>query len=185
MKKIILYSLLLSGLLFIAGAYIHYQYQYKKFEDFFMNSRIYGSEKIIIDTTLSTSNKKFGLRVRNYKYSFFLKNKKDAYFTREFFTTISVDNNLNVIGNGGAGDNFFNEVPIFGINNIIYVKFIPEKWVPNKSSAYYVVIEYEKDRKIQYYIEIKEKIQNYRYSIYFKSYPPKMILNTKNEYIKD
>ena len=185
MKKIILYTLLFSGIMFMAGAYIYHQYQYKRFEEFFMSSRVYGSGKMIIDTTFTESNKKFGQNVKSFKYLFFLKNKKDNFFSREFYTTMSYDKNFKVTGSGGAGDDFFNEVSIFGIKNNIYIKFIPEKWIPNKEAAYYVIVEYEKNRIIEYYIETKEKIENKKYTIYFKSYPPKKILDVKNEHLKD
>ncbi|MFR0657406.1 hypothetical protein SB719_22965, partial [Pantoea sp. SIMBA_079] len=74
---------------------------------------------------------------------------------------------------------------IFNINNKIYLDLVSKRLVPNKFSAYNVVVEYEKKRRIQYYVEITEKLENKKYTIYFKSYPPKKILNAKNEYIKD
>lgn len=176
MKKTILYALLFSGIVFMAALYFYNQYQYRKFEKFFMDARIYGSGKMIVDTTFAKSNKKLGLDVKSYKYLFFLKNKNDSSFFREFYTTMSVDKNLKITGSGGAGDIFFNEIPIFGIKNKIYIKFIPEKWIPNKEAAYFVIVEYGKNKCIKYYIETKEKIENKKYSIYFKSYPPKRLI---------
>lgn len=185
MRKTILYILLFSGILFMAGAYIYRQYQYKKFEEFFMDARLYGSNKMIADTSFTKINKDLGLELKEYKYSFFLKNNNEKSFSRKFYTTVSFDKNFNINSSGGAGDSFINELPIFGIKNIIYKKFIPEKWVPKKKSAYNVIIEYEKKRQIRYYIEIREKLEKGKYTIYFKSYPPKKILNAKNAYIKD
>ncbi|WP_223601164.1 hypothetical protein [Chryseobacterium sp. GVT01B] len=184
MKKTVLYALLFSGIVFMAGAYIYKQYQYKKFENFFMGSRIYGSKKMIIDTTFAKSNKKLGLNVKDYKYLFFLKNKKDSSIAREFFLTRSFDQNFKIVGGGGLVGDFFN-IPIFHIQNRIYTHFISEKWIPNKKVVYYIIVEYEKERQIQYYVEIIEKLENKKYTIYFKSYPPKKILNAKNQYIKD
>ncbi|WP_223601162.1 hypothetical protein [Chryseobacterium sp. GVT01B] len=182
MKKTILYTLLFSGIVFLAGAYIYHQYQYKKFEDFFMSSTVYGSKKMTIDTTFTKSNKKLGLNVNTYKYSFFLKNGNE--FSRDFFLTNSFDKDFKIVGGGGSGGDFIN-IPIFRIKNKIYLDLVSEKSTPNKKIGYNVVVEYEKERQIQYYVEITEKLENKKYTIYFKSYPPKKILNAKNQYIKD
>lgn len=185
MKKTILYTLLLSGIIFMIGVYIYKQYQYKKFEDLFMNSAIYGSNKFVVDTTFEINYKKYGYNIKDYKYLFYLKNKNNKTFLREFFLTKSFDNSNGNKKSEGSGHDFYNQIPIFGIKNIIYLKFISDKWVPNKKAAYYVTVEYEKKRRIQYYVEITEKLENNKYTIYFKSYPPKKILNAKNQYIKN
>ncbi|WP_343679367.1 hypothetical protein [Chryseobacterium arthrosphaerae] len=182
MKKTILYVLLLSGIIFMLGVYVYKQYQYKKFEDFFMNSVVRGSTKMTIDTTFEKSNRKLGLNTKTYKYSFFLENGKE--FSREFFLTTSFDKDFKIVGSGGTGGDFFN-IPIFNIKNKIYLDFVSEKKTPNKKTNYNVVVEYEGKRRIQYYIEITEKLENKKYTIYFKSYPPKKLLNGKNQYIKD
>ena len=183
MKKTILYTLLFSGILFILGVFTYKQYEYKKFEDFFMNSKIYGG-KIALDVTLTEHYKKMGLNVKIYKYSFFLKSKMNPSIYKEFFVRRSFDKDLKIVGGSGAVGDFFN-IPIFHIENKIYADFISEKWIPNKKIGYYVVVEYEKKRQIRYYVEITEKLENKEYTIYFKSYPPKKILNAKNQYIKD
>jgi len=105
-------------------------------------------------------------------------------FPENFFLTTSFNKDFKIVGGGGSGGNFFN-IPLFNIKNKIYLDFVSEKLTPNKKVGYYVIVEYEKKRRIQYYVEITEKLQNNKYTIYFKSYPPKMILNAKNEYIKD
>lgn len=185
MKKTVLYGLLFSGILFIAGAYIYHQYQYKKFEEFFMNAKLYGDNKIIPDTTFSKMNKELDLFSKDFKYEIFLKqNKNDNKSLGNIYFITSFDKNLKIIG-GSSGGSLLNNNPFYGINNSIYLKFISEKWVPNKKSAFYLIVEYPKNKRIQYYFEIKEKIQNNKYTIYFKSYPPKKILDGKNEYIKD
>jgi len=181
MKKWFLYLLLFSGILFITGAYIYRQNQYEKFEELFMKSKLYGSKKIAIVTTFSKYNKKSGLNLKSYKYSYFLKNDT---FSREFYITTTFNKEFKIVGGGGSGRDFFN-TPIFGINNKIYIYNIPEKSISSLKSSHYVIVEYEKGRQIRYYFEINEKVENKKYTIYFKSYPPKRILNAKNQYIKN
>ncbi|WP_223601163.1 hypothetical protein [Chryseobacterium sp. GVT01B] len=183
MKKTILYALLFSGIVFMAGAYIYHQYQYKKFENFFMNARLYGSGKIVPDTALAENYKKMGLNIKSYKYSIILKINDDEALGDVSFTT-SFNSDFKITGGGSSGSIIGNH-PIYGVKNSIYLKFIPEKWVPNKKSAFYLIVEYEKNKRIQYYFEMTEKLENKKYTIYFKSYPPKKILNVENQYIKD
>ena len=89
MKKAILYTLLFSGI--IAGAYIYHNYQYKKFEEFFMHAQLYGDGKIVPNNTFSKMDKGLGLYSKDYKYSLYLKLKKndnkalgDVFFIRSF-----------------------------------------------------------------------------------------------------
>lgn len=162
------------------GVYIYKQYQYKKFEDFFMHARLYGSGKIVSDNDYVNHYKKLGFSSKVYKYSAILKINDDEALGDIYFRT-TFDKNFKIIG-GGSGGSIIGNNPLYGIKNSIYLKFIPEKWIPNKRSAFYLIVEYEKNKRIQYYFEITEKLENKKYSVYFKSFPPKMILNSKNQH---
>lgn len=184
MKKKIIYILLSLIIIYQIGKYAYHQYQYQKFEKFFMEARIYGGGKIVPDNTFTKMNKELKLKVKEYKYTIFFKSKLDKTFSGELYFRTSFDENFKIIG-GGFGGNFLNNNPMNGIENISYLKFIPEKWIPNKKSAFYLIVEYEKQRQIRYYFEITEKVENGIYTIYFKSNPPEKILNANNKYIKE
>ncbi|WP_277115252.1 hypothetical protein [Chryseobacterium sp.] len=175
MKKNIIILLCLI-IVYQIGIYVYHQYQYNKFEEFFMGARVYGTKKIILDKTFDETNKKNN--IKDYTYTFFLENKNNKDISKSFHVTTSFMNDK-IIG-GGSGSDLDNFTKYFGVEHNIYLSQIP-----NKKSAYYLVIEYEKRRQIQYYLEITEKLENKKYTIYFKSYPPKKILNAKNQYIKD
>lgn len=183
MKKWFLYLLLFSGILFVAGAYIYRQNQYEKFETFFLEAKLYGTEKIVLDSSFIKHYKQLHIDSRVYKYLIFLKIDDQNALGNIYVRTI-FDKNFKITG-GGTGGSIIGNHPLYGIKNSIYLKFITEKWIPNKKSAFYLIVEYEKGRQIRYYFEITEKVENKKYTIYFKSYLPKRILNAKNQYIKD
>ncbi|MFP8893246.1 hypothetical protein [Chryseobacterium sp. EZn1] len=175
MKKNIIILLCLI-IVYQIGIYIYHQHQYKKFEEFLMGARVYGTKKIILDQTFDDTNKKNN--VKDYTYTFFLENKNNKDISKSFHVTTSIKNGK-IVG-GGGGSDLDNFTKYFGVKNKIYLSQIP-----NKTSSYYLAIEYEKKKQIRYYLEITEKLENNIYTIYFKSYAPKMILNAKNQYIKD
>lgn len=175
-KIIILLSIII---LYNIVTYVYHQYQ--KFEQFFMEAKLYGSGKIFLDSTFDKTNKPNN--VKDYTYTFFLENKNNKNVSKTFYITTSFMNNK-IIG-GGGGSDIDNILKYYDIRHVTYMKQIYNKQVVSNNPAYYLIIEYEKKRQIRYYVEITKKIEKNMFTIYFKSYPPKMILNAKNQYIKD
>lgn len=147
-----------------------------------MEARVYGDGKIVPDTTFAKINKE--LNINEYKYSIVIKINDDKALLGDIFFITNFDENSKIIGHG-TGGSLLNNGDLYGINNSIYLKFIPQEYIPNKKFAFYLTVEYEKNRKIEYYCEMIKKVEGKKFIIYFKSYPPKKILNAKNKYIKE